>query len=75
MIGTLVASAMSIGMALLILAPVAITMYGLYVAFKENVILGIIGLLLHPLAFIIGVMALAGNKTLTHKLAKWLRLP
>lgn len=58
----------------LILSPVALTLYGLYLAFKENNLLGLLCIFVHPLPLILGVAALFGNKTLPRKIAKWLRM-
>lgn len=58
----------------LILSPVALTLYGLYLAFKENSLLGLLALFVHPLPLVIGLFALFGNKGLSKKIAKWLRM-
>lgn len=55
-------------------APVFLTFWGLYLAFKANIILGVISLLLHPLPFILGMLALFGKKTVAAQIATWIGL-
>jgi len=57
-----------------LLLPVALTVYGLYLAFKEDTLLGIIAVLLHPLPLVLGALALLKDKQVAHKLAVWLKI-
>lgn len=59
---------------ILILLPFALSLYGTYLATKENVLLGLLSLFVNPLPLVIGIAALFGKRDLSHKIAKWLRM-
>lgn len=56
----------------LALGPLALSFWGIYLAFKASVLLGIIVLIMEPSPFILGVCALFGHADLAHRLASFL---
>lgn len=60
---------------LLICGPFLLTIYGLVLAFKASIILGIIVLVLEPSPFILGLLAVFGMSDIAQKIATWLNFP
>ncbi|GEM_PF-2961970 len=60
---------------LLALAVFAVTVYGLYLAFRANVIFGIIVIFVHPAPLIIGVVKLLFGVDLAQKIVKFVTEP
>ena len=62
------------GVLALILTPLALSIYGIYLAFSASIILGVLALLVEPTPFLLGVLALFGHPEVAHKIATWLGL-
>lgn len=60
--------------AVLSLGSLIVTLYGLYLAFKTNLVLGILVFLLPPSALVLGVLALFGKKDVSNQIATWIKL-
>lgn len=76
--GSVVKAMMLVGflvMWLLGLATFALSVYGLILAFKASIILGIIAFVLEPSPLVIGVVAYFGGMNVAPKIAAWLHLP
>lgn len=56
----------------LIIFSLVATVFGLVLAFKASILLGIIVLLLEPSAYIIGVVYLIGHVNLAQRVMEWL---
>lgn len=54
--------------------PIGISIYGLILAFKASLVLGVLVLLLEPTPFIIGVIGLFGHPEVASQIAKWIGL-
>lgn len=63
-----------VGILMLVFAPLALTIYGLYLAFSASIVLGVLALLIEPSPFILGVLALFGHPDVATKIATWLGL-
>lgn len=61
-----------IGVIVLIFGP---GIYGLYLAFKASIILGIAVFIIQPSPSILGWIAIFGHPEVCQKLATWLHLP
>lgn len=64
----LVATALCLGL-------IGPSIYGLVLAFRASILLGIIVLIVQPSPFILGVIALSGHAEASVKLAQWMHLP
>lgn len=51
------------------------TFYGLYLAFKAPIILGILVLIVEPTPAVLGWLAIFGHSDIPAKLAAWMNLP
>ena len=51
------------------------SIYGLYLAFKASIILGIVALIVEPSPAILGWIAILGRNDVCQKLAEWMHLP
>ena len=59
---------------LVALVSIDLSVYGLILAFKASLILGVIVLLVEPLPLILGVLALLGHPEIARLVAAWLGL-
>lgn len=71
---TFAASLGIFGVLALIFLPLALTIYGVVLAFKASIVLGVLALLIEPSPFILGVLALFGHPDTAQKIANWLGL-
>ena len=67
-----------LSLALLLIAlvclPVALSLYGLVLAFKASILVGILALLVEPAPLVVGVVAFFGHTNLAELVAKALGL-
>ena len=63
-----------LGIVCLVFFPLALSVYGLYLAFSASIILGVLAMLIEPSPFIFGVLALFGHPEVAQKIATWLGL-
>lgn len=61
-------------MCLFMVAPLCLSIYGLYMAFSASVVLGFLAMVVEPAPFILGVLALFGHPETAHKIAVWIGL-
>lgn len=52
----------------------AVSIYGLVLAFKASIILGLIALIVEPSPLALGLVALFGHPDIAHRIAAWLGL-
>jgi hypothetical protein len=62
-------------MAVLVLPGLGLTIYGLMLAFKASIILGIVVVVVEPSPLVLGVLGLCGQPDVSEKIAHWLNLP
>jgi len=70
----LIAGTGFLGVIALIFTPLALSFYGIYLAFSASIILGVLALLVEPSPFILGVLGVLGHPEVAHKIATWLGL-
>lgn len=58
----------------LLFVPLCLSVYGIVLAFKASIILGIIVLLVEPMPFILGILAVFGHSDVAQLIARWLGL-
>ena len=63
-----------LGVILLIFSLLLIEFYGLYLAFKVSIVLGVLALLVEPSPLILGILGLFGHPEVAQKIATWLGL-
>lgn len=63
------------GLILLVAALLLPGVYGIFLAFKASIILGIIVLIVQPSPTVLGWVALFGRSDVCERLAAWLHLP
>jgi hypothetical protein len=56
------------------LSAIAITVYGLYIAFSISIIFGVLALICEPAPLVFGFLTLVGHGDIVHRLASWLGL-
>lgn len=57
------------------LIPFGLSVYGLFLAFKASLVLGVLALILEPAPLVLGIIGVLGNPELTQQIANWLGLP
>lgn len=62
------------GLLLLAFGPVLLSIYGLVLAFKASIVLGVLALFLEPSPFILGLLGIFGHPEVAHKIAAWIGL-
>lgn len=54
--------------------PIALSVYGIYLAFSASLVLGVLVLVVEPTPFVLGLLAVFGHTEVAHKIAVWLGL-
>lgn len=62
------------GVLCLIFAPLALSIYGLVLAFKASIVLGVIAMLVEPSPFVLGILGVFGHPEVAQKIATWMGL-
>lgn len=63
-----------LGILVLVFMPLALSIYGLYLAFSASIVLGFLALIIEPSPFILGVLALFGHPEVAQKIVTWIGL-
>lgn len=63
-----------LGILVLVFMPLALSIYGLYLAFSASIVLGFLALIIEPSPFILGVLALFGHPEVAQKIVTWISL-